>query len=457
MKAEEPPQLQKNSAKPTIKSVLSGRSILLVNIGSEKKAFIPRLMKEAGLRVVVLHTEVAEWAQPYVDEWILVPEKAPQELILRTLREAFGKMKNPPEGAITFWEEEIPLHAKICEEFGFIGNSVQTAFQTRSKFAMHETFRQKGCNAVKQKMLKSKEDLHEAMRTVGFPAIMKPLFGSDSLYVVYIKNALEAIEQYNYISKNYLEHPYEGMEKVDCDTLVYQEYVDGTEFSVECYIQNGVPNIACVHEKTKMQLPFFVETGDITPPRVSPEVRTAIEDQTKRALVALGVRDSLAHVEIKMNSLGIPLVIEIASRMGGDDIFSSVLASSSFNMVKAGCEIAMGVPVSERLSPTPLAAYAKYFIPQVSGTITAMEGFKELRNQPDVADLFIGKSVGDSIEVPPDGYEVAGWVLVTGETPTAVVQRMENLFQTLCLEVCPDDLLETVGTPAFAPPRLALV
>ena len=444
-------------SQPLEKPLLKGLTILLVNIGSAKKAFIPRIMKELGLRVVVLHTEVADWARPYVDEWIIVPEKAPQDFIIEALRESFARMKNPPNGAITFWEEEIPLHARICKEFGFVGNSIETGFLTRSKYAMHETFRKKGCNGVRQKLIRSNEDLHEAMRTVGFPAIMKPLYGSDSLYVVYVPNALKAIEQYDYISKSYKEHPYEGMQTVECGTFVYQEYVDGTEFSVECVIQNSVPNVICIHEKTKMQLPFFVETGDITPPRVPLEVRTAIEEETKSALIALGVRDSLAHVEIKMSSRG-PQVIEIASRMGGDDIFSSVLASTGFNMVKAGCEVALGKPFSERLAEKPLAAFAKYFIPQISGTITAMEGFEELRAQPDVFDMFVGSKVGDSIAVPPDGYEVAGWVLVTGETPTAVVRRMEELFKTLVLDVCPLwEEFQTANTPAFTASRLALV
>lgn len=433
--------------------ILEGLSILLVNIGSEKKAFIPRIMKGMGLRVVVLHTEIAPWAEPYVDEWIIVPEKAPQESIMQILRGSFARMKNPPKGAITFWEEEIPLHAKICEEFGFIGNSVETAFNTRSKFAMHEILGQKRCNAVRQKMIRSHGDLYDAMATVGFPAIMKPLFGSDSLYVVYVQNALQAMEQYNYISKSYTEHPYEGMQKVECGTFVYQEYVDGTEFSVECVIQNSAPRVICVHEKTKMQLPFFVETGDITPPRVPEEARRAIEEETMKALVAVGVKDSLAHVEIKMNSRG-PQVIEIASRMGGDDIFSSVLASTGFNMVRAGCEIAFGKKISQVPYAVQKAAYAKYFIPKVSGTITVMEGFEELRHQPDVFDLYVGNRVGDAIAVPPDGYEVAGWVLAVGETTSSVVRRMDELFNNLHLEVKP--VRTPMVVPTYASPRRLL-
>ena len=49
---------------------LSGRTILLVNTGTLKKKFIIQRLKSLGLTIVVLNKE-KNWAEPYVDHWIL--------------------------------------------------------------------------------------------------------------------------------------------------------------------------------------------------------------------------------------------------------------------------------------------------------------------------------------------------------------------------------------------------
>lgn len=422
-------------AQPTGCERLRGRTILLVHIGSLKKEFIPKSMKQFGLRVVALHTHKEAWIEPYVDEWILVEKQSSDAKILEAVREyQRTHPEHPLEGAITFWEEEVPLLAAICKEFGFTGNSSDTAFLTRSKFEMQEMFRQKGCNGVRQHLVKSADDLEKAIEKVGFPSIMKPLYGSDSLFVVHMDKAERAREVYPYLCENYKQHPYEEMHKVECGDFVFQEYVDGMEFSIECYIQHGVPHVLCVHEKTKMQLPFFMETGDITPPRIPDADHDALVDETKKALIALGVRDSLAHVEIKLSSRG-PQIIEIASRMGGDDIYHSVKSSTGIDMVKVGCEVALGVEVTDRVAEKPRTTYAKYFIPRVCGTITSLQGFEDIARQPDVVYLSVSKKVGDYVAVPPEGFESIGWVLVVGDSHAQVERRMQELFEMLSVNI----------------------
>jgi biotin carboxylase len=410
---------------------LHGRKILLVNIGSPKKTFILRRMKELGLRVVALHTERTAWAEPFIEDWLIVGDSEDASEIVDHIRAYQSAHADAPiEGAITFWEEEVPLLARICEEFGFTGNSLQTGLNTRSKFVMQELLKAHGRNAIRQQLLRSEKDLARAMETVGFPAIMKPLYGSDSLFVVYVESPEEARKVYEYLRKEYKHHPYELLYKYENGLFVYQEFIEGTEFSVECYAQNAEPHVVGVHEKTSMQLPYFIETGDIAPPRVSDEQRQLLEEEAKAALIAVGVTNSLSHIEMKMSPRG-PQVIEIASRMGGDDIFSSVLEAYDFDMVRTGCEIALGIPVSGRPASAPKCTFAKYFIPTRSGNIIAMDGFSDLKDNRDVVDFHIAKSIGETIQVPPDGYEVAGWALVSGETHDETQKKMNDLFSTL--------------------------
>ena len=227
---------------------------------------------------------------------------------------------------------------------------------------------------------------------------------------------------------------------------------------MECYCQGGTPHVVGIHEKTSMALPFFLETGDYIPPRVTEEELAALTVETEAALLALGVRDSLAHVEIKQTNHG-PQVIEIASRMGGDYIGETIQKVYGFDLVKAGCEIALGIAVTERASAPRTCIMGRYFIPEQSGVVANIRGRSMLRNHPGVVDFSISKTEGDSIAVPPLGYETAGWVLIEGKTHIDAERVMEEIMRGVKLAVSPLSpcteqeqlmLTSTVSFPQFS-------
>ena len=92
---------------------LQGKTILLVNAGPPKKKFILQELKKAGVTVVILHKE-KNWAQSYADHWILADTYNHAECI-DAIKDF--NAQNPEVrigGALTFWEDDIPLLAKIC-------------------------------------------------------------------------------------------------------------------------------------------------------------------------------------------------------------------------------------------------------------------------------------------------------------------------------------------------------
>lgn len=429
METNDPPSTQKTASESANQNPLTGKSILVVSIGSPKKAFILRKMKELGLTVVALHTEASEWAKPYVDHWILAKTGEPHGMILDKIHALCAEHpETAPQGAITFWEEDVPLLAAICEEFGWIGNTPETSMLTRSKFDMQEAFLRAGRNAIRQKLINNEQDLEAAIQSVGIPAIVKPLYGTDSLCVVYFNDAEEARLAYRYAKSQYTG-PYEVLHTYDNRTFVYQEYIAGTEFSAECYVQNGVPHVVAIHQKTNMQLPFFMETGEITPARLASDVEAELREETEACLLALGVRNSLAHVEIKTSPRG-PQIIEVGSRMGGDNIYSEAKEAFGIDLVEIGCKVALGVEV--RHEPvTPKHTMNFYIIPQESGRIRAMRGFESLKLHPRVVDFHISKKVGDSILVPPEGFESIGWILIRGDSYADLQEGMKDVLQLL--------------------------
>jgi ATP-grasp domain/L-amino acid ligase C-terminal domain 2 len=232
---------------------------------------------------------------------------------------------------------------------------------------------------------------------------------------------------------------------------VYQEYIDGTEFSVECYAQNGIAQVLGMHQKTSMQLPFFMETGDIVPPQVSPDVRLQLEEESKKALVALGVTDSVAHVEIKLASRG-PQVIEVASRMGGDYTWHNIRSIYNADLVQIACDIALGINVPEKAYNASGVLLGHFFIPSESGAIVSITGADAFANNPDVTMFFSGRA-GDAIRVPPDGFDSVGWVCVQGNTLAYAEQLLELVKRTVVMDVAPPNgRRPAMVAPSFVSP-----
>ena len=421
---------------------LQGKTLLVVNTGSVKKKFIFQRLRKLGLTLAALNNQ-KNWAQPYVDHWILADTYQHHESSAAVRTFLSENPKVVIDGAITFWEDDIPLLARLCHDFKWLGNTLEAAINTRDKFKMQDVFRVCGLPHIKARLLKNKADVEAASQEIGFPAVIKPVYGSDSQYVVYVADKEEALDAYQYVLKNCTPE-YDPIYKYNKKMFVYQEFVEGHEFSLECFCQHGVPHIIGIHEKTAMDLPFFVETGDYIPPRISPEQIESLHSATEAALIVLGVRDSLGHVEVKLTANG-PRVIEVASRLGGDYTFESLAAVTGFDLIKAGAEVALGINVSNGVKPSGKCVMGKFFIPKNSGVITKIVGWDELKENKNVAGRFLTKQVGDSVLVPPDGYESIGWALVAGDSYAEAEMAMANIFSEVRIEVTPFRSYSSMG------------
>ena len=415
-------------------NLLHGKILLVVNTGSIKKKFIFQKLKRLGIKIVVLNKE-KNWAQPYVDHWILADNYNHEEVIEKIKSFLVENPEIKIAGAVTYWEDDVPLLSKICKTFKLIGNGGEAASNTRDKFRMQEVLRKCGLPYIKQKLLRSEKDLKKAIKEIGFPAVIKPVFGAESQFVTKVDDPEEAKQAYQYVLKNCTPE-FDPIFKYNESLFIYQEYIEGQEFSVECYVQHGIPHVVGIHEKTVMDLPFFLETGDYIPPRINNEKIQKLEKFAESALIVLGVRNSLAHVEVKMNGHE-PRVIEVASRLGGDYTYENILDIYSFDLIKASCEIALGINIEEVPREPKKYILSRYFIPKNSGVITKVRDLEALQKNRKVSGYLLNKKVGDEVFVPPDGYENIGWVCVKGESYAEVDRVIDNIFEKVSIELAP--------------------
>jgi len=111
---------------------LTEKTILLVNTGSIKKRFILQRLKKLGLKIVCLNKE-KNWAQSYVDYWILADTTNYTEPISAVKEFIANNHEVKINGVVTFWEDDVLLTSKIADKFSLVRSCFHSAA------AVHDT------------------------------------------------------------------------------------------------------------------------------------------------------------------------------------------------------------------------------------------------------------------------------------------------------------------------------
>ena len=248
-----------------------------------------------------------------------------------------------------------------------------------------------------------------------------------------IKSEEEAKNTFEYLQKNCTE-TFNPIFKQNDGAFLYEEYMNGMEISLECFSQFGIPHVIGINEKQPIKPPYFIEYGDITPARLDPKIEPEVIKLAESSMIALGVQNSLAHIEIKITSKG-PKIVEVGSRMGGDDIYVNVKHVWNIDMVGVGLKIACNANFNYANNPSKECAICRYFIPNHSGIITNIDGIKEVQKTNNVIQLISTKDIGDTILAPPEGFENAGWIVVKGRTYQEAETLMNKLMNKIEIKV----------------------
>ena len=149
-----------------------------------------------------------------------------------------------------------------------------------------------------------------------FPCVLKPRHGFGSICVFKASNRGElAAAQKGMQAAMALvarRHPL----AIPTNDMLLEDFVGGTEHTVELFVADGTPLLEFVSDKLTMKPPYFVESGDVMPSRLSAGEVERVKQAARLAALAVGFEWGWAHVEIKLEH-GVAHVIEIAGRAGG--------------------------------------------------------------------------------------------------------------------------------------------
>ena len=225
----------------------------------------------------------------------------------------------------------------VANKLGLCANSWEATLKSTNKHLMREAFEAAGDPSPKSIFVEN-EDILPDFSDLSYPMIVKPTDRSGSRGVYKLEK-----EDSGLLLKVIRKAMTESLEK----HVLVEDYVPGTEYSVEYISWKGKHHFLQLTLKYTTGAPHFIETGHMEPAYVDSELLERIKSVVEHALDTLGLEYGASHSEIKIDDNGEIKIIEIGGRMGGDCIGSDlVLYSTGYDYVKMVIQIACNIEPS---------------------------------------------------------------------------------------------------------------
>ncbi|MFI6093783.1 acetyl-CoA carboxylase biotin carboxylase subunit family protein [Streptomyces sp. NPDC051218] len=232
---------------------------------------------------------------------------------VRDVRRHLDRLR--PDGITTFCESRLLLTAALADYLGLPYHDLDTVQLLRNKHRQRERLRTHGVDNVRNAFLSCPEDWDDAVARTGIPAVLKPVDGEGSRHTTIVHDASTGqrlLQELLAVDGNGQRRE-QGMVLeellVGRDMRPFGDYV-----SVECLVSRGQVHPLMVTGKLPFRPPFR-ELAHIWPAPLDDADRKPVLDLCIAALTALGVRQGLTHVEIKLTESG-PRLIEVNGRLG---------------------------------------------------------------------------------------------------------------------------------------------
>lgn len=411
---------------------LSGKVVVFVGGGSSaEKRDIYQTAKSLGVRSVVLDGPCS-WAAAMVDDGTIagfypVAFHSDAEATLANMREAIASVRSDigePAGVCTFFEIAVPIATRLAADLGLPANPIEAVNTARDKHATRVVSAAAGLPTPKHASIESAADVELAARTVGFPAVIKPIGMFQSMGVLRVDSLPELVAAYDKVLGELAAARETANSSDDYRAtvaslgvkMVLEEFLDGDEQVVDIVMQDGECVYASVTDNWPATRSFeaaqgkFNETGASSPSLLSTQQQAELIELGVASTKAVGFTLGVFCLNLKYTSRGARL-IEINSRMGGMFVRDHNRLCWDVDLVEEHLLTTVGIRCRPPKSPTALRASAGVYVSaEASGVVTDASVLREYAPNPEFVYLKPLVAVGDSVLGPQDASDFPTWL-----------------------------------------------
>ena len=365
---------------------------------------------------------------------------------------------------------------RFCGVYGFRETAVQTVAEVAS------ALRLAGNLPESVELVRNKDRCREALRLAGFrqpasahcsdeqgagrfldehpngPWVVKPLVGRGSagVSVVGHRDELPAAAR----------HAREGLLRLEQELqlqgipvppgpfqpagFLIEEFQQGSEYSAEGIFVDGRPRILALTAKATTGPPHFIESGHVLPAPLLPEVAQAAREQVAAALVTVGLRWGVFHVEFWVAPPGSgaatsgsaasdgtadesPIVLgELHVRPGGDYIHVLTRVVTGVQLHGSIFDQMLGRHPEVGTGTASGAAAVRFLMP-APGRLAAVDNWPAVQCDPRFLKGSLNLTAGSTIGEIGSSMDRSSYLIATAPESAAAQLAAEDLVQQISL------------------------
>jgi biotin carboxylase len=266
---------------------------------------------------------------------------------------------------------------------------------------------------------------------VGFPLMVKPTGLAESRLVTlcFHKEELEKTLKHTFRHINSVYKEAAGNWE---PRILVEEYMEGDMYSVDAYVSPRGRVYFCpmVHVTTGRSVGFedFFGYKQMTPTKLSKKSTGEGELIAKQAIYALGLRSTVAHVELLKTETGWK-VIELGARIGG---FRPMLYEKCFGINHTMNDIL--VRAGEKpMIPRKVKGYgtAMKFFAKKEGRLQSIHGLKKVQLLSSFQEIFPHKKTGDFCRFAQHGGGSVFDIILFNKSRTKLLADIRRVEQSV--------------------------
>lgn len=298
-------------------------------------------------------------------------------------------------------ESFVAVAAEVASALRLKGNQPKAIHYCRDKGQLAKILNGADIQVPQTCVVKQLEEIEPAIAQFTIPFVVKPNSGTGSRAVKLCRHRETGIAHAKQILQN-------------GEVVLLQEYICGTEYSVETLTFDGSTNVIGITRKYLGEEPYFVEAGHDFPALLTVPHEQAIRKTVMRALAAVGFTFGAAHTELRLSPQG-PIIIEINPRLAGGMIPEVIQVSLGIDLL----DILLALHLDESVDLQPQKqqyAAIRFAIAPKEMILESILGTEKILQQPGVVAWGQMKQVGDLVGGNNDYRDRVAYLIAAADT-----------------------------------------
>lgn len=310
--------------------------------------------------------------------------------------------------------------SRIASELNLPGINYESAKLIKNKAAVRKClFEANADDTGYSYEIHNIDEANEIKDKINYPVMVKPCDGSGSRGASRVDSSDDFVNACIFAMDGSITH-----------RAVAEPFINGKEYGVESFVDNGSIHILAVMQKEMTQPPYYAELGHAIPSGLSEELETKVKECVTKALIALNVNHGSVNMDLLITNDGNVHIIDIGARMGGNLIGSHIIPIGTgidymSNMIKAA------VGDTTDFNPKfPPKAVATKLLALTPGIIKELPDFNKLSIEENVI-IEHHLNIGDTINEYHTNLDGCGYVIAKGENVNEAIYRAEHSKTTI--------------------------